>query len=353
MECKLFVFSSERRCGRRVKMLDDKYARKLWENMLIHDDGICGVGGQFCNLIGAFGHGKSTLLMQAAQFVRNLPYGETKIELRNGDPLSARDVKMYPETVFLRGMSDDHWNTLMQRNWARSYPKYGKSKPLTVHVFENDEYNFYEVSQGKRHKLNHDLNIKKYSSPADLLNNIRIGGINVIYEPSEYYLAPEMLKRLAQYKLQPTEDIKQGVLAPPAAWWFELCDELLTETEGRHVTIILDELHSVTPAYPSGDLFHVIGNFAKSLIHFRKNNISVFGSTHDENLLDYRVKERLPLRIWFPGSLPKNSMVQIKLLRSLNDIGQCVIEEKNISFGVLEFDRIPNQPPILKAQLKT
>lgn len=333
-------------------VINPAHAQKLWDDLLIHDDGICGVGGKFADLIGAFGHGKSTLLMQAAQFVRYLPYGVTKIDIRKNRD-SFTDIKTFPETVFLRGMSDDHWNALLPKSWARSYPKYGKSKPVVVHISEDDNYSFVEVAQGKKHTINHDLNIKKYSSAEDLLDHVKIGAINVIYEPSHYILSSEMRVRLAQQKLQEKKDIKKGdILAPPPMWWFELSDALLSQTGGQHVTIILDELHSVTPAYPAGDLFHVIGNFAKSLIHFRKNNISLLGSTHDENLLDYRVKERLPIKVWFPGSDPKNSMVQLKLLRSLDDIGEAIIEETNIEFGVLEFDKIHHQPPILKAQLK-
>lgn len=331
-------------------MIESKHAIKLWENLLVHDDGICGVGGTFCNLIGAFGHGKSTLLMQMAQLVRSLPYGVTKMDLRSRDPEERKDVVTFPETVILRGMSDDHWNSLLPRNWARSFPNYGKSKPLVVHTHCNDDYSFTEITPGKRHKINHNLNIKKYETSLDLMEHIKIGAVNVVYEPSEYHLSLTMRKRLAQQKLQTAEDMKSAnVLAPPASWWFEACETLLDYTEGVHITIILDELHTVTPAYPSGDLFHLTGNFAKSMIHFRKNNISIYGSTHDENLLDYRVKERLPVRIWFPGSLPKNSMVQLKLLRSLDDVGECIIEEKNIEFGILPFDRINNQPPILKA----
>ena len=332
--------------------IENYHAQKLWENLLIHDDGILGTGGTFCNLIGSFGHGKSTLLMQAAQFCRSLPYGITKRDLRQMDP-EDRHVDTFPETVIMRGMSDDHWNCLIPKNWERSYPAYGTPKKLMVHVHENDNYNFTEVTPGKKHKLNYDIRIKHYSDCESLLENLKMGGINVVYEPSEYYLSKEMRERLAQNKLQSAEDVKgDDTLAPSPTWWFEFSDTLLKYTEGRHVTMILDEIHDVASNYPSGDMFHIIGNFAKSLIHFRKNNISLFGSTHDEYLLDYRVKDRIPIRIWFPGSSPKNSMVQLKLLRSLDDIGEAVIEDKNIEFGVLPFDRIPNQPPIVKAQLQ-
>ena len=335
-------------------MIDPKHAKKLWENLLIHDDGICGVGGQFCDLIGAFGHGKSTLLMQCAQFTRSLPYGVTKNELRKLDPSAVNSIKTEPETVIMRGMSDDHWNTLLPKNWAKSYPDYGKSKPVTVHVHSDDDYTFTEVSSEKKRRINRDLTIKHYGSTLDLMDNLRMGGVNVVYEPSVYYLSSDMLKRLAQQRLESVDKIPtEGILAPTPSWWFEFCDTLLAETQGRPVTLILDEIHSVTPSYPSGDLFHLTGNFAKSMIHFRKNNISLFGSTHDENLLDYRVKERMPIRIWFPGSLPRNSMVQLRLLRSLDDVGEAVIEEQNIEFGVLNFARIPHQPPILKARLVT
>ena len=333
-------------------MIESKHAIKLWENLLIHDDGILGTGGTFCNLIGAFGHGKSTLLMEMAQFVRSLPYGVTKRDLRQRSPDDVCDVEMYPETVLMRGMSDDHWNCLLQRNWAKSFPDYGKSKPVVVHTHCNDNYSFTEVSPGKVRSINHGLNIKKYETPLDLMDNIKIGGINIIYEPSEYFLSEDMRNHLAQYKLQSAEDVKkEGTMAPSPTWWFEFSDTLLQNTEGLHVTLILDEFHDVATNYPTGDMFHITGNFARSMIHFRKNNISMFTSTHDEYLLDYRVKDRIPYRIWFPGSEPKKSMVQIKLLRSLDDVGECVIEEKNIEFGVLNFDRIHNQPPILKAHL--
>ena len=333
--------------------IEAHHAQKLWENLLIHDDGILGTGGTFCNLIGSFGHGKSTLLMQAAEFCRSLPYGITKRDLRQLDPEDRPSFETFPETVIMRGMSDDHWNALIPRNWERSYPKYGTAKKLVVHVHEDDNYTFSEVTPGKRHKLNSDLRIRHYSDCEDLLlNNLRHGAINVVYEPSQYYLSKDMRERLAQNKLQSTKDIKsEDTLAPSPTWWFELSDTLLRYTEGRHVTMILDEIHDVATKYPSGDMFHITGNFARSLIHFRKNNVSLFGSTHDEYLLDYRVKDRIPIRIWFPGSSPKNSMVQTKLLRSLDEIGEAVIEEKNIEFGVLPFSRIPNQPPILKAQL--
>lgn len=332
--------------------IEAHHAQKLWENLLVHDDGILGTGGTFCNLIGSFGHGKSTLLMQAAEFCRSLPYGVTKRDLRLRDP-EDRHVDTFPETVIMRGMSDDHWNALIPKNWERSYPSYGKAKKLVVHIHKDDNYTFSEVTPGKRRKINYDLRIKKYSDCASLLKQIRHGGINVVYEPSHYILSKDMRERLAQNKLQSAKDIKdEDTLAPSPVWWFEFSDTLLKITEGRHVTMILDEIHDVAPNYPSGNLFHITGNFAKSLIHFRKNNISLFGSTHDEYLLDYRVKDRIPIRIWFPGSSPKNSMVQLKLLRSLDDIGEAVIEEKNIEFGILPFDRIPNQPPILKAQLE-
>jgi hypothetical protein len=65
--------------------------------------------------------------------------------------------------------------------------------------------------------------------------------------------------------------------------------------------------------------------------------------------LDYRIRDRIVRKVWFKGALPKTSMVKIQALRGLKDIGEAIIEERQIKFGKFSFDKIPEQPPLLKA----
>lgn len=325
-------------------------AMKLWNNLLVHDDGVCGVGGQFVNLVGPFGKGKSTLLMQAAQYVRHLDYTLSKETARR-----KKFVKEYPETVIMRGLSDDHWNCLIPKNWKNSFPEYGKPKPLVIHIHTDDAYEFYEISIEKKRKINSELNIKKYNKVEELFDNIRMGAINVVYEPSDYYLTPNTLRKLNQSKLKEYDEseLSKKIPAQPQIFWFEFIEFICSETQGAFVTIIIDEFHLVAPAYMQGDLFHMVTWLTHKIIHMRKKNISMMISTHDENLIDYRIKERIMTKIWFKGAVPKNSMIVLSLLRHLEDIGQAIIEERNIEFGKFEFNRIPKQPPVVTAKLRT
>jgi energy-coupling factor transporter ATP-binding protein EcfA2 len=325
--------------------ISSKLAEQLWADILIHDDGIDGTGGSFANLIGPFGVGKSTLLMQAAQLTRHLDYGVTKTQFWQ----HPERYEVIPETVIMKGLSDDHWNTLIPKNYKNSFSNYGKPKYLTVHIHEDDEYRFYEVSRGTKRKINHEINIRTYQDGAQLHDNIRLEAINVVYEPTNYHLTPAILKKLNQYKLKSTAEKDELINAPPELFWFEFIENLCRQADGTHCSLILDEFHLIAPAYTQGDTFHMINWLAHQMIHMRKNNISLIASTHEENLLDYRIRDRIVRKVWFKGALPKTSMVKIQALRGLKDIGEAIIEERQIKFGKFSFDKIPEQPPLLKA----
>jgi hypothetical protein len=179
-------------------------------------------------------------------------------------------------------------------------------------------------------------------------------GINVIYEPLDYVLPSKIVRNLYKQKLrQDVSDLMcNPIPAPGPLWWFEFCGHMLEAKQRReYITIIMDEAHQVFPANPPGDHWHLVAGFANQVIDFRKNNISFFPATQNANLLDYRITDRMTHFIWLRGSKPvsKRSRVSRKLVGCLAT-GKGIIEKANEKFGLLRFDRIPNQPPVVMAE---
>jgi hypothetical protein len=332
--------------------VSSEIGEKLYFDTILHDDGNIGYGGQMVDLIGPPGVGKSTLIMQMAQFTRHLDYDTSKEDLIKMQKKKQK-APDFPETVIMRGLSSDHWNCLIPKNWKKSFPNYGKPKFLVIHVHEDDNYGFYEVSPEKKQKINRELNIKPYKDAEELFDNIRPKAINIVYEPSKYFLTQKVIDTINISKLKKPNEKEENdnisIPAPPVVFWFEFIEFLCRNTRGAFCTLIIDEFHLVARAYLRGDLFHMVAWLAETIIDMRKNNISFFISTHDENLIDYRITERIVKKIWFKGAVPKNSRVKLSLVSSLDKIGTAIIEQRNVEFGTLPFDKFKDAPPLLKA----
>jgi hypothetical protein len=87
---------------------------------------------------------------------------------------------------------------------------------------------------------------------------------------------------------------------------------------------------------------------ASQMIDFRRNNISLFLSTHDIKLVDYRVIDRILYFSWMPGAriYPRISRVWQPITYVLQK-GQMILEEANKQFGRATYTKIPDQPPIV------
>lgn len=319
----------------------------LWNNVLTHDDGVVATGGEFAQLIGDFGTGKSTLIMQSAQYARHVDYGVKK-RAYFADP---EKYNIYPETVVMRGLKYDHWNSLLPKNWNKSFPNYGTPKKVYLHTPINEKIDFIERKAKRRHKL--DKRQIGYRSIPDLLNNIKHGAINVVYEPANVTLSDHYLQRLRAYKMKPLASDKSkdaDILVPSAVFWYEFIDFLMEYNDAEFITLIMDEFHNVCPANSSGDLYHMTAFFVDSLIHLRKNNISLEYSTHDASLIDYRVFNRIQHCVYFKGANPiRRSMVYRRAINNLEGQGWAIIEKIGNSFGKFPFDEIQHQPPVIQA----
>jgi len=361
--------------GRGKAGMSREIGAEIMRDVTIHDDGMSHFGGISACVTGPMGCGKTTFLLQLAQSVGSLTNGKSKENYTASTPLM-------PETVIWRGRQLDYWNTLTPNNWCKSFPQTPLKRQVCVHVFENDDekLRFFEDRIPSREVVfdGNNLGYLTYSTASDLYSNLIKGGINVVYEPTVYYLQTDIVEelvkrtlydlRLKRLKKETKKKKKEedadadpnislmhegrDVQAPSGIFWYELLEELVKRKPQReYVSIFIDEAHQVIPMTPPGEFWHLLALFGNSMIDFRRKNISIFFSTHDTKHLDYRVTERILYYFWMPGSrtYPRVSMLDPPITRII-DKGEVIPELSNRKWGYSQFDAIPHQPPLIRVE---
>lgn len=330
---------------------------RLWEETKYHDDGIMEKGGETCGIVGKMGTGKSTILLQLAEHCRCLPRGSKKKFIRalmsGHADLSSFDTR--PETVVWRGRINDYWNCLIPQNWDASFPKYMFTpKPITIFMHEEDDLRFYHADYGGRVLPVKNLpEIVLYRDCKDVIDKIREGHVNVVYEPQTYTLSNYLLQKLKSRRLEETtmDDKVEAKFqdACPPLFWIEFFGRSIAHKPVHYMTVIIDEFHQVVTARPIGNMWHLIDIFASNFVDLRRNNISVIFATHQTSFIDFRITDRLAKWIWLPGSKlhSGSSMVYTHVVARL-PLGEAIIEERLSEFGSFKFSRIPKQPPLLR-----
>lgn len=333
--------------------------QKIWLNMLYHDDGVEAIGGENCCLVGKMGSGKSTLTLQIAEFTRCVPYGPRQDYIDyifNPDSEKYLDPPVgFEETVLWRGRKYDYWNCLFPRNWKKSFPDYAfNAKPVKLHVHKDDDLQFYHKIDAARIDVPHIPEISRYEGVIDLFANIEQGAVNVIYEPQSYALSPKLVKKLKAKKMDANVQEIDGeyLYVPPPVFWFELMEYMMEKKGNEFYSILMDEFHQVCPSNSLGDMWHLVDWFASNFMDIRKNNISLYISTHQCSLVDWRVLDRVGHFIWLPGSKVSrsNSMIYNPNLITNLAKGQGIIERRMERFGIFNFSRINRQPPLVRVE---
>lgn len=336
----------------------------------VHDDGIKATGGIAGMMIGKRGTGKTTLNLQMAEWETHVKDGSSK-----WDP----NVVTIPETVVWRSRKYDYWNTFFPDNWCNSFPG-AHPKPVYIHNHDKNDYKFIQ-EDGRSVIKDHEVEVIEWENTTDLIRNLKMGAINVVFEPIDYFIPPEIIKRISLRKLkidvnrgrpkkededkeEDPEDYKKEIErikekmankkfkpkhAPSPVWWFEFSERLMEmKPRDKYVTLHIDEAHQVFPHSPVGEHYHLIDWFANSMIDMRRHNISLIACAHDVTYIDWRIRYRVEFSIYMPGAKPERgrSRVNASLIASL-DVGQSLIEEMLGEFGMFEFGRIPKQPPLI------
>jgi hypothetical protein len=351
---------------------------QLMDQLKIHSDGQALHGGVMATIVGKRGTGKTTLQLQLEEMMCHLPADQD-----NRDEI----FQVFKECVVHRGRPFEYFNTLFPSYWESHFPSV-PCKKVYIHMFHRNNYKFVHDIPG-RGTVPVDLSeteIIPYTDADELITkNLKKGAINVVFEPKSYMISPDIVKALVLRKLQfklarkdeeevedepinisitepPNNDELPGYLrkefkerkykpqpAPPATWWFEFCDRALRlKYQHDFMTIFQDEAHQVYPATPQREIYHLCEYFSNSVLDMRRFNISIVASTHDITMLDYRVRRRSDFYIYMRGARPdaEHSIVSRHLNAVLN-VGEAILEEPMIQFGIITFNKFQQQPPII------
>ena len=335
----------------------------LMQEAVIHDYENAGYGGQSILSIGGMGTGKTTLNLEMIQRVTHLdsPFISKKDYLKAYEErliIEAKYLKRHyspehiadllpklpcdevPETVLYSGREFDYWHVFLNRE---SWPNF-KPKPVRLHLPAGEDFHFrVPFGENDIREMRVDDIVTYYKDSRQLIKHILEGGINVWYPPMDYPTPDNILD-----DMDLTKFTGQKKLFMRPAWMnFELIYTLMKYGYQKHITYFIDEIHEVLPANPSGIHWNLCEWYSRKVsTELRRCHVSLFGTCHGLEMVDYRLPERTYWYIWtgmaFPK--PKYSRVYSGVVQNLTT-GTCVIERRKVQFGIHCYDRIPNQSP--------
>jgi hypothetical protein len=370
---------------RGFEALSQETGKRIWDQILFHDDGKIGFGGTRTFGVGGGGGGKTTLETKFARRSFNIEgvskkdflnsiselegsfstFNEQEQDTALSDWIKSFGSGIHPETTLWRGREYDVWNSLLPQYTKRFYPE-DVVKPLRVHVHKHSPLTFTETDPETEET--HDikrLDITLYENMDELVGNLIEGGNNVIYSPLRHYLSPR-LKETINAKRNVTDKknrrgyyVDRRYLAPEDKYLaikdiflFELFEYLFREnSEGsskKFYTAVIDESHDLFEANAPDTYYWVIACMVDIIIDTRKLNLSLACMTHDRTLVDYRIYKRASHVIWLPGSeVGGKTVVDQRLVNGLIT-GQGVNESlMNGKIGGFTFNRLPKEIPFL------
>ena len=290
----------------------DRLGAEIWYDIITHDDGVSNIGGTTCGVIGSMGAGKTTILKE---IISQSSYCFDKTNTSE---------KKIREGIIYIGRPLDTWLNLFD---------IGKEVRVFCYV---SAPSYFCISKGdKLYSINEKLKpvLRFYTSPLSLIENLSEHGINIIYGPPSFEITKNIITILER-RIGQTPP-KEGSPCDPALWWFDFISALVRiKKADAHYTLVVDEAHRLFPPSPSGAWWHLIQDLCESLVDLRKSNLSFVLASHDTNMIDYRIIDRLNFFMWMRGSTPPSriSMVQSSLSGRCAR-GQAILEEKGVRFG--------------------
>ena len=306
----------------------DQIGKDVWYDMITHDDGVVSIGGNTVGIIGSMGAGKSTLVREACR------------QVRYSDATSIRDAPCKPEGVIYVARHLDSWLNF-----------FNCGKPIRLFLYAPAVVHLCVSKGDKLISINSRLKpfIRYYTTIHNIIENLNVNGINIIYSPPTHEITDTIITILNRRIGQ--EPPKLGTPCDPALWWFDFISILVkTKNAGDHYTIVVDEAHRLFPPSPSGAWWHLIQDLCESLVDLRKSNLSFILATHETNMLDYRVVDRLNFFVWMRGIKPPRRLSIIESnIAGRCQRGQAIVEERGVRFGRAFTTRNLNAQPHVRA----
>lgn len=240
-------------------------------------------GGTQTLITGTQGSGKTTGLIHLAK-------GFCFVDPETGN--------LIRETVIWRGRDVDYWMSF-------------EPSECVVHV------STYDYPVFKVYDLSHKIlditgyNVLKYGSTKELMQNINLSKINVVYEPTNYTISKKLRKiipNISSGKLR-----HQLGMISPYVWWYEFFHYVLKHKPNTHLSIIIDEGGELFPARVESLNWWLVNWFKNNFIDFRKRNISFLIAAHSHVLIYPEILPLFQYFIYMRGSTPiSKSMVHYR-----------------------------------------
>lgn len=304
-----------------VSNINRAIAERILSEIRIHNPNS---GGVMVAIIGSKGCGKTHLLTR----------------------LSHQVVFWHPtlqavmrETVIWRGRTLDYWNWMYSSDFEWEAPEFRRK--VYIHYHEEDSPTFVD-------ELGQDIvfppdALKTYRTARDLHENLELGEINVVYEPSRYRMTRGM-RDILTARACASPGVLDDLEIDPPLWWVEFLFYLLQFKKAGFLTVILDEADEIFPQTSSGIRWHIQALFCDAAKDFRKANISLFYSIHDLTDLDYRLRSKTQYWGYMRGARPKPGSLLGRTAALLLPIGEVIFERDG--YGNTNLGKLQERPRV-------
>lgn len=196
--------------------------------------------------------------------------------------------------------------------------------PGKVRIYSNYPLAFTRLAPGARHGERVDIPYTTFESPADLLDLLEPGRLNVVYM-RETAIGLDRRGRAVEAKTHVWLDFLH-VLArkPDNLWW----------------ALFLDELHEIVPSRQHDEDWHRVKRAADDLADLRKRYVSLYGATHYYDSIYDEFVAKLQFFLWMKGSrLPHWSALTHTGLVGGLPRGAAIVEDR-ANFLELRFPKL-------------
>lgn len=304
-----------------VSRINREIAERLLNEIRIHN---ANAGGTMTGIIGSKGSGKTHLITRLSHQV-----------------VYIHPIKGVPqrETVIWRGRTLDYWSWMYEPDFEWEAPEFKRKVYIHYHV---DDTPTFINELGEPIRFPPDA-LRTYRSVVDLRENLVLGEINVVYEPTKYAMSRAMHDLLVARSCS-RKGILDDIEFDSPLWWVECLFYLLNFKMAGFVTVFIDEADEVFPANPSGIRWHLQGLFCDAAKDFRKANISFVFSIHDTTDLDYRLRSKTQYYGYMRGARPKTGSMISKTTTILLPVGDIIFERDG--YGTTNLGKLTERPRV-------
>lgn len=101
--------------------------------------------------------------------------------------------------------------------------------------------------------------------------------------------------------------------------------------------IFIDEYEDIFPSYNKGEDWYRVEWAQENFKHIRKGLVNVFLNTQNSSGVDYRIRNKMTMRVYLPGSVPESDSPVKKYAVSNLNVGQGFIAWMKSKFGKIRF----------------